>query len=64
MVSIDVLKFTGVASYKKSGCLSEEYRTQRRVIPGSGASASFRIGLGVMDFAFLGGSMARLWEKS
>jgi acetyl-CoA carboxylase carboxyl transferase subunit beta len=72
MISVDVLGFTGAASYKdklnanwKKGSLKDA------VVTGIGMIGPHRTGLGVMDFAFLGGSMgsvvgeklARLIEK-
>lgn len=72
MISVDVLGFTGAASYKdklisnwKKGNLKDA------VVTGIGMIGPHRTGLGVMDFAFLGGSMgsvvgeklARLIEK-
>ena len=58
MMSVDVLNFTGVASYKsklekyqKSGALKDA------VITGLCRIGEQRTALGVMDFAFLGGSM-------
>jgi acetyl-CoA carboxylase carboxyl transferase subunit beta len=59
MESVDVLRFTGVASYasklaaykKKSSLLKDA------VITGIGKLGPHRVALGVMDFAFLGGSM-------
>lgn len=72
MISVDVLGFTGAASYKdklhsnwKKGSLKDA------VVTGIGMIGPHRAGLGVMDFAFLGGSMgsvvgeklARLIEK-
>ena len=73
MISVDILGFTGAASYKdklianwKKGNLKDA------VITGIGQIGAHRVGLGVMDFAFLGGSMgsvvgeklARLIERS
>jgi acetyl-CoA carboxylase carboxyl transferase subunit beta len=57
--SVDVLRFTGVASYtsklaanrKKSPLLKDA------VVTGVGMIGSHRVALGVMDFSFLGGSM-------
>jgi acetyl-CoA carboxylase carboxyl transferase subunit beta len=57
--SVDVLQFTGVASYqskleahkKKSSLLKDA------VVTGIGRVGPHRVALGVMDFAFLGGSM-------
>jgi acetyl-CoA carboxylase carboxyl transferase subunit beta len=58
MTSVDVLKFTGVASYKEK---LEDYQksTQLKdaVITGVGRIGECKVGLGVMDFSFLGGSM-------
>ena len=59
MESVDVLRFTGVASYesklvaykKKSSLLKDA------VVTGVGTVGTHRVALGVMDFAFLGGSM-------
>jgi acetyl-CoA carboxylase carboxyl transferase subunit beta len=59
MESVDILKFTGVASYesklaaykKKSSLLKDA------VVTGIGTIGTHRVALGVMDFAFLGGSM-------
>jgi acetyl-CoA carboxylase carboxyl transferase subunit beta len=58
MISVDVLEFTGVASYKEK--LEAYQRTtglKDAVITGVGKIGDFRVALGVMDFAFLGGSM-------
>ncbi len=58
LVSVDVLEFTGVASYKEK--LEAYQRTtglKDAVITGIGKIGEHRVGLGVMDFAFLGGSM-------
>jgi len=58
MESVDVLQFTGVASYKDK---LESYKrgTSLRdaVITGVGKLDGQKLALGVMDFAFLGGSM-------
>ena len=59
MESVDILRFTGVASYeaklnayrKKSSLLKDA------VVTGVGRIGTHRVALGVMDFAFLGGSM-------
>lgn len=59
MESVDLLKFTGVASYeaklaankKKSALLKDA------VVTGIGMIGTHRVALGVMDFSFLGGSM-------
>ena len=71
--SVDVLNFTGVASYMSK---LEEYQRSTglrdAVITGIGRIGPHRVGLGVMDFSFLGGSMgsvvgeklARLIETS
>ena len=58
MSSVDVLQFQGVASYKEK---LDAYQTSTKlkdaVITGVGKIGESRIALGVMDFAFLGGSM-------
>jgi len=58
MVSVDILKFTGVSSYTskleanmKDGVLKDA------VVTGVGMIGPHRVALGVMDFNFLGGSM-------
>jgi acetyl-CoA carboxylase carboxyl transferase subunit beta len=58
MVSKDILTFTGVASYKaKLEAYQRTTQLKDAVITGIGKIGEFRVGLGVMDFAFLGGSM-------
>jgi acetyl-CoA carboxylase carboxyl transferase subunit beta len=58
LTSIDVLEFTGVASYKeKLDAYQKSTSLKDAVISGVGRIGEFRVGLGVMDFAFLGGSM-------
>jgi acetyl-CoA carboxylase carboxyl transferase subunit beta len=58
MVSVDVLEFTGVASYKeKLEAYQRSTGLKDAVITGLGKIGDFRVALGVMDFAFLGGSM-------
>lgn len=58
MTSVDILKFTGVASYSSK---LESYRRNTSlkdaVITGIGRIGPHRAALGVMDFGFLGGSM-------
>lgn len=58
MTSVDMLHFTGVASY---GSKLEEYQKSTglkdAVITGIGRIGTHRVALGVMDFGFLGGSM-------
>jgi acetyl-CoA carboxylase carboxyl transferase subunit beta len=58
MTSVDVLQFTGVASYSSK---LEEYQKSTglkdAVITGLGRIGEHRVALGVMDFSFLGGSM-------
>jgi acetyl-CoA carboxylase carboxyl transferase subunit beta len=73
MTSVDVLSFTGVASYTSK---LQEYQKSTglkdAVVTGIGKIGECRTALGVMDFAFLGGSMgsvvgeklARLIEKA
>ncbi len=58
MVSVDVLKFTGVAAYTDK--LQEYTQTtglKDALVTGIGRIGSHRLALGVMDFNFLGGSM-------
>jgi acetyl-CoA carboxylase carboxyl transferase subunit beta len=58
MTSVDVLEFTGVASYKeKLDAYQKTTGLKDAVITGVGKINEFRVALGVMDFAFLGGSM-------
>ncbi len=58
MISVDSLKFTGVAAYSDK---LESYRKSTglrdAVITGIGQIGTHRVALGVMDFGFLGGSM-------
>jgi len=58
MTSVDVLSFTGAASYTSK---LEKYRKSTglkdAVITGIGKLGEQRLALGVMDFSFLGGSM-------
>jgi acetyl-CoA carboxylase carboxyl transferase subunit beta len=58
MSSVDVLQFTGVASYPSK---LEQYQNttglKDAVITGVGTISPHRVALGVMDFSFLGGSM-------
>jgi len=58
MTSIDVLQFSGAATYKEK-LLAYQHTTTLKdaVITGVGKIGEFRVALGVMDFAFLGGSM-------
>jgi acetyl-CoA carboxylase carboxyl transferase subunit beta len=58
MTSVDILQFTGVASYKeKLDAYQRSTGLKDAVITGIGKIGEFRVALGVMDFAFLGGSM-------
>jgi acetyl-CoA carboxylase carboxyl transferase subunit beta len=58
MTSVDVLEFTGVTSYKeKLEAYQKSTGLKDAVITGIGKVGPFRVALGVMDFAFLGGSM-------
>jgi acetyl-CoA carboxylase carboxyl transferase subunit beta len=58
MTSVDVLQFQGVASYKeKLEAYQRSTLLKDAVITGIGRMGEFRVALGVMDFAFLGGSM-------
>jgi len=58
MTSVDILKFTGVASYPSK---LERYRESTgesdAVITGLCLMGPHRVALGIMDFSFLGGSM-------
>jgi len=56
--SVDVLEFTGVASYKsKLEAYQKSTGLKDAVITGIGLIGARRVALGVMDFGFLGGSM-------
>jgi acetyl-CoA carboxylase carboxyl transferase subunit beta len=58
MTSVDVLGFTGAASYKDK--LASNWRKTNlkdAVVTGIGMIGHHRVALGVMDFSFLGGSM-------
>jgi acetyl-CoA carboxylase carboxyl transferase subunit beta len=58
MTSVDVLQFTGVASYKsKLQKYQQETGLKDAVITGLCNIGEHRVALGVMDFKFLGGSM-------
>jgi acetyl-CoA carboxylase carboxyl transferase subunit beta len=58
MESVDVLEFTGVASYKdKLQSYMRGTGLKDAVITGVGRIHAHRVALGVMDFGFLGGSM-------
>jgi acetyl-CoA carboxylase carboxyl transferase subunit beta len=58
LVSVDILRFSGAATYDSK---LEDYRRNTglndAVLTGIGLIGSQRVALGVMDFAFLGGSM-------
>src|SRR6266446_9362823 len=58
MMSVDVLNFTGVSTYA-SKLIDYQKSTGQKdaVITGIGKIGEHRLGLGVMDFTFLGGSM-------
>ena len=57
MISVDVLGFTGAASYKdKLTANWKKTNLKDAVITGIGMIGSHRVALGVMDFSFLGGS--------
>ena len=73
MSSVDVLGFTGVATYSSKLAENQKKTGQKdAVVTGIGKIGEHRAGLGVMDFKFLGGSMGsvvgekltRLIEKS
>ena len=58
MISVDVLKFTGVAAYKdKLEAYQKSTGLKDAVITGIGRIGEHRLAMGVMDFSFLGGSM-------
>jgi acetyl-CoA carboxylase carboxyl transferase subunit beta len=58
MTSVDVLEFTGVAAYKdKLEAYQRTTTLKDAVITGIGKIGDFKLGLAVMDFSFLGGSM-------
>jgi acetyl-CoA carboxylase carboxyl transferase subunit beta len=58
MISVDVLNFTGVASYaSKLEGYKKATGLKDAVITGIGRIETHKVGLGVMDFSFLGGSM-------
>src|SRR5882757_5601699 len=58
MTSVDILQFRGVASYKeKLEAYQASTNLKDAVITGVGKISEHRVALGVMDFAFLGGSM-------
>jgi acetyl-CoA carboxylase carboxyl transferase subunit beta len=58
MISVDVLKFTGVSSYtSKLINNTKSSGLKDAVITGVGMVGTHRTALGVMDFNFLGGSM-------
>jgi acetyl-CoA carboxylase carboxyl transferase subunit beta len=73
MSSVDVLNFTGMASYISKLADNQKKTGQKdAVVTGIGKIGEHRVGLGVMDFKFLGGSMgsvvgeklSRLIEKA
>src|SRR5580700_9696641 len=73
MTSVDILSFTGVATYEAKLADYQKATGQKdAVVTGIGKIGEHRTGLGVMDFNFLGGSMGsvvgekltRLIEKS
>jgi len=58
MSSVDVLAFKGVATYKsKLDAYRKNTTLKDAVVTGIGKIGEHRVALGVMDFAFLGGSM-------
>ncbi|HOX02859.1 MAG TPA: acetyl-CoA carboxylase, carboxyltransferase subunit beta [Candidatus Paceibacterota bacterium] len=58
MASVDILEFTGAASYRSK---LESYQNttglKDAIVTGIGRIGDVRLALGVMDFSFLGGSM-------
>ena len=58
MTSVDILKFTGVATYaSKLEAYQKSTNLKDAVITGIGKIGKVRVALGIMDFSFLGGSM-------
>ncbi len=59
MEAVDILKFTGAASYqaKLEGLRKRGGLMRDAVVTGIGTIGRHRLALGVMDFSFLGGSM-------
>ncbi len=58
MTSVDVLEFTGAASYtSKLDSYQKSTGLKDAVVTGIGKIGKHRVALGVMDFSFLGGSM-------
>ncbi|MBX3734455.1 MAG: acetyl-CoA carboxylase, carboxyltransferase subunit beta [Verrucomicrobiae bacterium] len=59
MESVDILKFTGTASYeaKLAANRNKSSMLKDAVVTGIGSMGTHRVALGVMDFSFLGGSM-------
>src|SRR6266404_204432 len=58
MTSVDILEFTGTATYKEKLVAYQQTTTLKdAVVTGIGKIGEYRVALGVMDFAFLGGSM-------
>src|SRR5258706_12697699 len=58
MSSVDVLSFTGVSTYASKLADYQKSTGQKdAVVTGIGKIGDYRVGLGVMDFTFLGGSM-------
>lgn len=58
LVSVDVLKFSGASTYQsKLEANQRNTGLNDAVVTGIGLIGSHRVGLGVMDFSFLGGSM-------
>lgn len=59
MEAVDLLKFTGAASYEAKLAANRKKSPMLRdaVVTGIGRIGQHRVALGVMDFSFLGGSM-------
>ena len=59
MEAVDLLKFTGAASYEAKLTANRKKSPMLRdaVVTGIGSIGEHRVALGVMDFSFLGGSM-------
>lgn len=58
MTSVDILQFAGAATYQEKLVAYQQTTTLKdAVLTGIGKIGDFRVALGVMDFAFIGGSM-------
>src|SRR5262249_56264926 len=65
MASVDVLQFTGVASYtSKLEKYQQETGLKDAVITGVGKIGEHRLALAVMDFKYLGGSLCPVVQET